>query len=61
MSQKPPPNRPDPADPADPARPDEPGPPQQSAEDTDRGWGEPRDPDEDERLRRDRPPHWDDS
>ncbi len=58
MSQEPSPSRPAPADPA---RPDEPDPPQQSAEDTDRGWGEPRDVDEAELLRRDRPPHWDDS
>ena len=33
--------------------------PTQSAEDTDVGWGEPADPDDDERLNRDRPPHWD--
>jgi hypothetical protein len=33
--------------------------PEQSREDTDAGWGEyPRD--EDDRLARDRPPHWDD-
>jgi hypothetical protein len=29
-------------------------------EDTDTGWGEYTEPDDDERLRRDRPPHWDD-
>ncbi len=35
--------------------------PQQSAEDTDHGWGEPPEPDPGERLRQERPPHWDDS
>jgi hypothetical protein len=33
--------------------------PVQSREDTDAGWGEPAEPDDDERLYRDRPPHWD--
>lgn len=33
--------------------------PVQSREDTDIGWGEQPDPDHDERLYRDRPPHWD--
>jgi len=33
--------------------------PEQSREDTDAGWGEPAEPDDDERLYRDRPPHWD--
>jgi len=33
--------------------------PEQSREDTDAGWGEYPEPDDDERLRRDRPPHWD--
>jgi hypothetical protein len=37
----------------------EPVPPEQSREDTDAGWGEYPDRD-DERLYRDRPPHWDD-
>jgi hypothetical protein len=32
--------------------------PAQSLEDTDAGWGEQSEPD-DERLYRDRPPHWD--
>ncbi len=32
--------------------------PTQSQEDTDVGWGEPPAPDDDERLNRDRPPHW---
>lgn len=47
--------------PADLPRPDDPPPPQQSAEDTDRCWGEWPDPDDDERFGRDRPPHWNDS
>jgi hypothetical protein len=33
--------------------------PEQSPEDTDAAWGEYRQPDDD-RLYRDRPPHWDD-
>jgi hypothetical protein len=33
--------------------------PAQSREDTDVGWGEYREGDDDERLLRDRPPHWD--
>jgi AcrR family transcriptional regulator len=33
--------------------------PEQSREDTDTGWGEPAEPDDDERFYRDRPPHWD--
>jgi hypothetical protein len=33
--------------------------PTQSREDTDAGWGEYRDRDDDDRLLRDRPPHWD--
>jgi AcrR family transcriptional regulator len=33
--------------------------PVQSREDTDAAWGEPAEPDDDERLYRDRPPHWD--
>jgi AcrR family transcriptional regulator len=41
-----------------PARP-APARPEQSREDTDTGWGEPAEPDDDERLYRDRPPHWD--
>jgi hypothetical protein len=32
-----------------------------SQEDTDVGWGERPESDDDERLRRDRPPHWDDA
>jgi hypothetical protein len=41
---------PDPSDP--PVLPD------QSQEDTDAGWGERPEPDDDERLSRERPPHW---
>ena len=37
---------------------DEPGLPTQSQDDTDIGWGEPPAPDDDERLSRERPPHW---
>ena len=33
--------------------------PEQTSDDTDRGWGEPDDdPDDDERLIREKPPHW---
>jgi hypothetical protein len=32
--------------------------PEQSAEDTDIGWGDRPDPDHDERYHQDRPPHW---
>jgi hypothetical protein len=32
--------------------------PDQSQEDTDAGWGERPEPDDDERLSRERPPHW---
>lgn len=38
---------------------DTPAPPVQSQEDTDIGWGEQREPEDDERLHRERPPHWD--
>jgi hypothetical protein len=48
---------PDPDDRGDPD--DAPVLPVQSREDTDAGWGEPAEPDDDERLFRDRPPHWD--
>jgi hypothetical protein len=44
-----------PAEPA-PARPA--ARPEQSAEDTDIGWGDRPDPDHDERYYQDRPPHW---
>jgi len=33
--------------------------PARSQDDTDVGWGERPEPDDDERLNRDRPPHWD--
>jgi hypothetical protein len=49
-----------PATPASPARTvSAPLLPAQSREDTDIGWGEYRERDDDERLLRDRPPHWD--
>jgi hypothetical protein len=35
--------------------------PLQSQDETDAGWGEQPEPDDDDRLRRDRPPHWDDT
>jgi hypothetical protein len=38
---------------------DTPAVPVKSQEDTDVGWGEQPDPDDDERLYRERPPHWD--
>ena len=37
---------------------DEPVLPVRSPADTDIGWGEPPEPDDDERLSRERPPHW---
>jgi hypothetical protein len=40
-------------------RSDTPLPPVQSQEDTDAGWGEQPGPEDDERLYRERPPHWD--
>jgi hypothetical protein len=33
--------------------------PEQSQDETGIGWGEAPEPDDDERLRQDRPPHWD--
>ena len=33
--------------------------PARSEDETGIGWGEAPEPDDDERLRRDRPPHWD--
>jgi hypothetical protein len=39
--------------------PERPERPEQSAEDTDSGWGERPEPGDDERLYGDRPPHWD--
>jgi hypothetical protein len=32
--------------------------PDQTSDDTDRGWGEAPDEDDDERLIREKPPHW---
>jgi hypothetical protein len=32
--------------------------PAKSRDETDVGWGEPPEPDDEERLRRERPPHW---
>jgi hypothetical protein len=60
----------DPGDPVDPGHaPTTPAPPArtapapllptQSSEDTDAGWGEYRERDDDDRFLRDRPPHWD--
>jgi hypothetical protein len=46
------------SEPAHPAR-SEPQPPARSEEETGIGWGEAPEPDDDERLRRERPPHWD--
>jgi hypothetical protein len=33
--------------------------PEQSKDETGIGWGEAPEPDDDERLRQERPPHWD--
>jgi hypothetical protein len=33
--------------------------PEQTQDETDVGWGEAPEPDDDERLRQERPPHWD--
>jgi len=52
------PEQPDDA-PATPSAPTAPLLPTQSREDTDVGWGEYRDRDDDDWLLRDRPPHWD--
>ena len=38
---------------------DQPALPVRSPDDTDVGWGEQPEPDDDERLYRERPPHWD--
>ena len=53
------PDRPDADAPAVPSVPSAPLMPTQSREDTDANWGEYRDRDDDDRLLRDRPPHWD--
>jgi len=60
MMAMPPDNAPD--QPADAGLPDPDGQPVlpvRSQDDTDIGWGEAPEPDDDERLYRDRPPHWD--
>lgn len=58
--------QPPPAEPARPRPPDDPGAPddrpvlpQRSRDETDTGWGERAEPDDDERLRQERPPHYD--
>jgi hypothetical protein len=51
------PNQPAIVSPPDPA--DETVLPTRSQEDNDVGWGEPPQPDDDERLYGERPPHWD--
>jgi hypothetical protein len=38
---------------------EEPALPEQSEEERGVGWGEAPEPDDEERLRQDRPPHWD--
>jgi hypothetical protein len=43
-----------------PARADKPTLPDRGRDETDVGWGERPEPDDDERLNRDRPPHWSD-
>jgi hypothetical protein len=40
---------------------DRPALPLRSADETDTGWGDPPEPDDEERLRAERPPHWDGS
>jgi hypothetical protein len=57
MPQDQAPNQPPAAGPADPDR--KPVLPVRSQDDTDVGWGEPPEPDDDDRFYRDRPPHWD--
>ena len=49
----------EPADARPPDREDQQAWPVQSREDTDIAWGEQPEHDEDDRLYRDRPPHWD--
>jgi len=60
MNAVPPDKAPDQPPSASPKDPDgEPVLPLKSREDTDAGWGERPEPDDDERLYRERPPHWD--
>lgn len=42
-----------------PARPADAAGPEKSRDESDVGWGERPEPDDDERFSRDRPPHWD--
>jgi hypothetical protein len=37
---------------------DEPVLPERADDDRDEGWGEPPDPEDDDRILRERPPHW---
>lgn len=69
MSRDPEGSQPSASEPAVPAPPPDPLPlspppvpviPEKSFEDTDVAWGDYREPDDNERLNRDRPPHWDD-
>jgi hypothetical protein len=56
----PPDKAPDQSSNAAPSAPDsKPTLPVRSQDDTDIGWGEQPEPDDDERLNRERPPHWD--
>jgi hypothetical protein len=50
------PNQPASPEPQDPD--EQPTTPTPSQDETDVGWSEPPEPDDDERLCRDRPPHW---
>ena len=62
---QPPKQPPEQAPPADPPAAAGPGPdprpvlPQRGRDETDAGWGDRPDPDDDERLRQERPPHYD--
>ena len=51
------PDRDDKKDPSD--QDDKPLLPEQSQDETGVGWGEAPEPDDDDRLRQERPPHWD--
>jgi hypothetical protein len=58
--QTPPADSASPRPPDDPDNPDDrPVLPQRSQDETDAGWGERAEPDDDERLRQERPPHYD--
>ena len=43
---------------SEPSSPEGEGPPEQSTDDTDVGWGEAPDEDDDERIAREKPPHY---